>query len=295
MVLYIVHHEFRFLASLLLIQWEIGTPFRLVHHWDMSEQSTKKHPSLAGKKILITRAENQMEPTEAEILMRGGTALHLPCLEMECLEQNILQSIPLLQSDSADLLFTSRNGVQCLASLLGEKITALLTPHNITAVGKKTADALNQLGVSPDLIPETASQKGLIDAYQHSGIPKKLIFFRAEEGSDLLSNTLTKLGCEVITIHTYRMKCPISDASEIIRRIEQHNIDAVLLGSPKTVQNYIKRIGKIETANIPAIAVISPQVATTASNLGLNVQVTAKTASFDAMLDALADYFENKF
>lgn len=261
----------------------------------MSEQSTEKHPGLAGKKILVTRAENQAAPTEAEILKRGGVALHLPCLEMQCLEQNILQSIPLLQNGSAGLLFTSRNGVRCLASLLGEKFTALLTPHNITAVGNKTAEALSQLGISPDLIPETASQQGLIDAYQQSGIPKKIIFFRAEAGNDLLSNSLSKQGCEVITIHAYRMKCPQSDASEIIRQIEQHDIDAVLLGSPKTVRNYIRRIGKTETANIPAIAVISPQVSATANDLGLNVQATAKTASFDAMLDALADYFEHNF
>ena len=261
----------------------------------MLEQSTEKHQGLAGKKILVTRAENQMKSTAAKILKRRGIPLHLPCLEMECLDQNILQGIPLLQNSSTELLFTSRNGVQCVASLAGGKFSELLNSHKITAIGKKTADSLNQFGVSPVMLPNTASQEGLIDAYKQSGIPKKLIFFRAEEGSDRLSNSLTKQGCEVITIHAYRMKCPVSDASEIIGQIERHNIDAVLLGSPKTVQNYLKRVGNIETANAPLIAVISPQVATAANNLGLNVQVTAKTASFDAMLDALADYFENKF
>lgn len=261
----------------------------------MSEQSTEKHQSLAGKKILVTRMENQMGATAAEIIKRGGRALHLPCLEMECLDQNILNSIPLLQNGSAELLFTSRNGVQCVASLLGKEFNTLAKPHKIVAIGKKTADTLNQFGIFPDMLPETASQEGLIAAYKHSGIPKKIIFFRAEEGSDALSNELSSLGCEVITIHAYRMKYPTSDASEMIRLIEQKNVDAVLLGSPKTVENYIKRIGNIETANLPAIAVISPQVSTVAADLGLNVQVTAKTASFDAMLDALADYFEHNF
>ncbi|MDX8404421.1 MAG: uroporphyrinogen-III synthase [Mariprofundaceae bacterium] len=261
----------------------------------MSEQSTEKHPSLAGKKILITRAENQLESTAAEILKRGGVPLHLPCLEVECLDQNIRQSIPLLENGPIELLFTSRNSVQCLASLTGEKFSKLLKPHKVTAIGTKTAEALKQLGVSPDMLPETASQEGLIDAYRDSGIPKELIFFRAEEGSDSLSNALTKQGCEIITIHTYRMKCPTSDASEMVHQIEQQNVDAVLLGSPKTVKNYIKRLGNRETANIPAIAVISPQVSSAATDLGLNVQATAKKASFDAMLDALADYFEHNF
>ncbi len=253
----------------------------------MSEQ----HPNLIGKKILNTRAEKQAGVTTAEILKRGGVPLHLACLEMECLHKNIRQSIPLLQDNTAEVLFTSRNGVACVADLFGNDFSNIFKPHKITAIGNKTATTLKQLGVSPEMIPEAASQEGLIDAYQHADIPKKLIFFRAEEGNDALSHALTSQGCEVSTIHAYRMKSPESDASIIIKQMQRHEVDAVLLGSPKTVQNYIQRIGNIEIANIPAVATISHQVATAAKKAGLSVQATAKTASFDAMLDALADYF----
>ncbi len=256
---------------------------------------SETHRSLAGKKILVTRAEDQGELTAAEILRRGGVPLRLPCLEMECLNENIRRSIPLLQirhkQDAAEVLFTSRNGVQCVAAVFGDRFGQLLEPLRVTAIGKKTAATLEQSGISPGLMPETASQEGVIAAYKQTGIPKRLIFFRAEEGSSALSHALTAQGCEVITIHAYRMKCPESDATAIIKQIQQQQIDAVLLGSPKTAQHYLKRIGSIEIADIPAIAVISPQVGTAAENLGLSVQAIAKTASFDAMLDALADYF----
>jgi len=214
-------------------------------------------------------------------------------MEMVCLGENIEASIPLLENGSCEILFTSRNGVVCVAARLGEALVRLLAAHRITAIGEKTAAALAQLGITADMQPGRASQQGLIAAYSVQDTPEEILFYRAEEGSDALAEALTAAGCHVTTIHAYRMQCPDSDASEIIGQLRQHQIDGVLLGSARTVSNYIKRVGSIETANIPAIAVISRQVAEAAEDAGLSVQAVAKTASFDAMLDALADYFHD--
>lgn len=246
-----------------------------------------------GKNILITRTAGQTESTANEIRSRGAIAHCLPCLEMVCLGDNIRASTPLLKNTGSELLFTSRNGVACVAMELGDTFTSLLSSHPVIAVGEKTANALARLGVQAVMQPETASQAGLIDAYKERNVPEKLLFYRAEEGSDALTEALSSAGCHVTTIHAYRMQCPDSDVSEVVRDIEQHQIDAVLIGSAKTARNYIKRIGSVETANIPAIAVISAQVAAAAEDAGLSVQAVAKTVSFDAMLDALADYFHN--
>ncbi|MFC1536510.1 uroporphyrinogen-III synthase [Pseudomonadota bacterium] len=246
---------------------------------------------LTDKQILITRSSDQVEATAAEIRRRGGEALSLPCLEVECLTENIQRSLPILEDSSVELLFTSRNAVACAASVLGEDFAKSIGNHRVAAIGSKTSAELNRYGIQPELIPLTSSQEGLIEAYQSHGLPKKLLFFRAEEGRDLLHQVMGNLGCEVTMLFAYRMNCPASDASEMIKKLDSHQVDAVLLGSPKTVENYIKRIGSIETADIPAIAVISSQVANVAEDAGLSVQAVAKTASFDGMLDALTDYF----
>jgi len=259
-----------------------------MHHWPMSEAI----PTLAGKTVLITRTEAQAQATAEAVTGRGGRPLFLPCLELECLKQNILHSLERLQDNGTEVLFTSRNGVECVAGTLGEKFSTLMQSRKVTVVGQRTAEALSRFGVATEMLPDDASQDGLIAAYRQRGIPEKLLFFRAEEGSDALSGALGSDNCDVITIHAYRMKCPESDVSDIIRKMEIHEIDAVLLGSPKTVANYIRRIGSVETANIPAIAAISPKVAEFAESVGLNVQAIAKSASFDAMLDALSDYLD---
>ncbi|MDT8376361.1 MAG: uroporphyrinogen-III synthase [Mariprofundaceae bacterium] len=253
----------------------------------------RDHSALTGKRILITRASGQAEATATEIHRRGGIALSLPCLEIECLTENIQSTLPMLEDASVDVLFTSRNAVACVASVLGSDFAGIIGSHRVAAVGSKTAQSLSHYGVRPELLPRQASQEGLIETYQNSGLPQRLLFFRAEEGKELLQQTLRHLGCEVTTCHPYRMSCPASDCSDTVKKLKNREIDALLLGSPKTVENYIKRIGSVEIADTPAVAVISQQVAQAARHAGLSVQAVAKTASFDAMLDALADYFIN--
>lgn len=252
----------------------------------------EKGHDLAGKTILVTRSAEQSAETGRSIAERGGTPLYLPCLQAEWLTENIRHSLPQLQRGPLSVLFTSCNGVHAVAETLGHAFAMLLKPHRIIAVGDKTGAVLRSLGVNIDAEPENASQEGLVALFKRSGTPEQILFYRAEEGNDTLADAVSTAGGKITTIHAYRMECPQSDASEIIAMMAGGKIDAVLLGSSKTTENYIRRIGNIETANIPVIAVISDQVATFAGNAGLKVQAVAKSASFDAMLDALNDYFK---
>ncbi len=249
--------------------------------------------AIHGKKILITRAASQAEATASEIEKRGGEPCFLPCMELQCLPQSIQQAIDRPENSRADILFTSRNGVECVVRALGERFGELLSGRRVTAVGDKTARALQQAGITASMIADEASQKGLIKVYRQQGVPQQLLFFRAEEGSDELGQTLISEGCRVVTVSAYRMICPQSDVSDTVRQLQNRDIDAVLLGSARTARNYLQRIGDLDIANTPAVAVISPNVAAAAEALGLNVQAVAKSASFDAMLDALNDYFQH--
>lgn len=247
---------------------------------------------LRGKRILVTRPRHQAGETVRLIEDRGGEAVLFPCLQMECLSREIMAAAE-QTGRASDILFTSANGVHCVAETLGDRLAELFTGKRIVAVGDKTAAALREHGLKADLIPATYSQQGLIELYRQHGMPESLLFFRAREGRDLLAAELAAAGCEVSMVFAYHSSCPTDDASATIADIKNGAIDAVLLGSPKTALNYLQRIGDATVANIPAIVVISPQVAETATAAGLGVQAVAKTASFDAMLDALASSYHS--
>ena len=250
--------------------------------------------TLEGKRILLTRAVESSAALDKLVLSRGAQPVHLPCLEVEVILDALQQSISSI-SWYSDIVFTSTHAVDVLKGEMDSQdlhLSAALHGKRIAAVGQKTADALRNYGVHVDIIPCRASQDGLIAAYGVDGLPERLLFFRAEEGRDTLQNALQSQGVEVTMVHTYRTVCPQSDASDVIRRVQNGEIDAVLLGSPKTARFYIQRIGSIALADQPVIAVISESMAETVEAMGLSVQVVAKHASFETMLDALSEYFD---
>ncbi len=251
--------------------------------------------TLEGKRILLTRAVESFPALDRVLLTRGAEPVHLPCLEVEEISDALQQSISSI-SWYSDIVFTSSNGVQVLKNEMDRQglcLSSELNGKRIAAVGQKTADALRRYGVHVDIIPYIASQDGLLAAYAVNGLPKTLLFFRAEEGRDALHDVLQSQGVEVTMVHTYRTVCPQRDASDAIQRVQNGEINAVLLGSPKTARFYIQRIGSIELADKPAIVVISESLAEAVRAMGLSVQVVAKHASFEAMLDALSEYFDS--
>ena len=240
----------------------------------------------------MTRAAAQAAATAREITRRGGVPVSFPCLTVECLADNIRKAMPLLATEDTEAAFSSANGVRCVAEVMGKDFAGILQHMRVAAVGNRTAAALHRHGIRPAMIPEEHSQDGLIKTYAKHGMPRTLVFFRAEEGREALAAALQQQGVTVHTVACYRTVCPQDDATAVIGELKNGHIDAVLLGSAKTVRHFKERIGDAAIANRAVIAVISPQVAAVAKDLGLDVQIVAKEASFASMLDGLAAHFQ---
>ncbi len=247
-----------------------------------------------GQRILLTRAAEQLPALVAMVEARGGQGVAFPCLKISddvAAIQRGLNELPAV----SDVLFTSVHGVRAVAAVCdeigaedGSDLAALLRGKRVAAVGRKTAAALTRLGVDVELVPELASQDGLLAAYAAQGWPERLLFFRAAEGRDTVIEALRARQIDVQLVRAYRTACPDDDASEVIEQLAADMIDAVLLGSPKAARCYLQRVGSLALANRPVVAVISEKMAAEVRDLGLKVQVIAKTASFEQMLDDLA-------
>ncbi|MDQ6958824.1 MAG: uroporphyrinogen-III synthase [Mariprofundaceae bacterium] len=247
---------------------------------------------LTGKRILITRASGQVEEIAKHIRQRGGMPVTFPCLAVQCCPESIRQSVKLLEDDGVHALFTSANGVHCVAEALRDTFVSTFESVPVVTIGHHTAKALSDMGVQAAWISREASQEGLMDAYRQRGLPARLVFFRAAQGRDALPEALKTAGVDVRLVPAYRTICPDDDTTAVIELLKGGGVDAVLLGSSRTAQHYVRRIGDARLANRPAIAVISAQVANTAHTMNLDVQVVAKEASFASMLDGLEEWFQ---
>jgi len=245
---------------------------------------------LAGKRLLVTRAAEQYEAVASLIEQRGAHALSLPCLAVQCLPDHIRTAMNQLRDDSS-ILLSSANGVSCAAQALGDDFIPVFSRHPVIVVGRQTEQALAAYDIQTAWVADEASQDGLIRGFAGHGMPASICFLRAEQGRDVLQDFLQAQGVAVELVHAYRTICPDDDSNEIVQALQLGDIDAVLLGSSRTVQHYIQRIGDAALADKPAVAVISQQVAAAAQHAGLSVQAVAKEASFTAMLDALEEFF----
>lgn len=246
----------------------------------------------AGKRILVTRASEQIQSVAECIRQRGGLPVAFPCLAVTCFAEPVREAVKLFENDVMQAVFTSSNGVDCVAHALGDAFTSTFHAVPVVAIGRYTADSLRSKGIEVAWMPHKASQEDLMNMWQQRGLPRHLVFFRAEQGRDMLPEAMKKAGVGVHLVSTYRTVCPDDDASVVIQALHDDAINAVLLGSSRTVEHYVQRIRDVHLANRPAIVVISEQVANAARSLNLDVQVVAKEASFASMLDGLGIWFQ---
>ncbi len=251
---------------------------------------------LKGKHILLTRTVHQNAELDELVRSYEAEPVLFPCLEMEPMSDAAMSGLTMLD-ECSDVVFSSSNSIHILAQLLNKQnltLAAVLKDKRVAVVGNKTAKALKQYDVCVDLVPRISSQDGLIEAYLQRGLPRSsLMFFRADEGREALARALTSRGVKVVMVPVYRMTFPKADSHQVRSSMAAGNIDAVLLGSAKAAHNYLRRIDNKALANQPVVVVISKKLATAAEREGLDVQVVAKDASFESMLDTLADYFES--
>ncbi|RMH51051.1 MAG: uroporphyrinogen-III synthase [Zetaproteobacteria bacterium] len=249
---------------------------------------------LAGRVVLVTRAAGQAAATVRAVERRGGRALCLPCLELRFDAEEAARALAALRSGpEVPLLITSSNGVASLRAHASDaELARLLAGRPLFAVGRKSAAALQALGLRDCIVPEVTSQLGMADYWSRHGWPTRLIFVRAAHGRDDLPPLLAAHGCRCSLFACYDSVVPEgAPPSEVLEALDEGRVDAVLLGSGATARGLVSRVG-IARARRPVAVAISDRVAREAAELGLRVQVVAPTASFDAMLDALARHLD---
>ena len=248
---------------------------------------------LQQKRILLTRTAEQNQQTAKLVTSLGAIPVLFPCNQVQALPGVINKAWQDLQQptkQTTDIIFSSRNGIEALANNVSG-MANVLANYRVIAVGKKTASALEEHGIHPAWLPDHASQQGLIHDYPKHGLPKQAVFFRAETGSDDVLNFLAQKQVSVNLVKCYRTMLNDKAYPEVLRQLEENRIDAVLIGSARTADFYAQKVGDLDLANRPTIAVMSQQVTKAADKLKLNVQVVANQPSFKAMLQDLNDYF----
>jgi len=253
---------------------------------------------LFGWKVLVPRTKDQAGALSEQLTAYGAIPVEVPTIAVEPprTPQAMDRAIRgLVSGRYAWIAFTSTNAVKAVR----EKIEELsldaraLAGVKVACVGDATAAAVEAWGIRPELVPTADhSSDGLLGEWPHYDPTydalDRVFLPRADIATEVLAAGLAERGWQVDDVTAYRTVRAAPPAADIREAIKTGGFDAVLFTSSSTVRNLVGIAGKPHASSI--IAVIGPQTAKTAAELGLRVDVTAGKPSAALLAEALAEF-----
>jgi uroporphyrinogen III methyltransferase/synthase len=148
-------------------------------------------------------------------------------------------------------------------------------------------------GIRPDLVPSgEQSSEGLVADWPEYDAAydalDRVLLPRADIATETLAAGLLEKGWQIDDVTAYRTVRAAPPPAETREAIKSGGFDAVVFTSSSTVRNLVGIAGKPHASTI--IAVIGPQTAKAAAELGLRVDVQASSPSATVLVDALATF-----
>jgi uroporphyrinogen-III synthase len=247
---------------------------------------------LAGRRIVVTRAAQQSGGLREPLEQQGAEVLLLPTIEIVPPDSYAPLDDALRRAGDFDwLVVTSANAVR----VMDERLTALglgaqsLAHVRCAAVGPSTADALRELGLAVDVVPERYVGEALADALADRVRGQRVLLVRAALARDVVPESLIAAGAEVAIVDAYCTVVP-ADAAGRARAVfgAESLPDAVVFTSGSTVTHLLDVLRDAGLAFPSQVACVSIGPVTSAAlrEAGLPVASEAETASLDGLVDA---------
>jgi len=254
---------------------------------------------LAGKRVLVTRAEGEAEEFAGRIRNRGGIPVLFPTIRLVPPEDPGPLDGALSRLSSFDwILFASANAARFFCRRATEKrITGPPAGVRVASVGPGTTRELRRLGFPPDLTAARHTAEGLVEALAAEEIAgKRFLLPRALEGRDALPSGIARRGGTVETVAVYRNGLPERDEREA-GKIVAAPPDVCAFASPSAFRNFFLLLGEGPAAEVLSrsrIAVIGEVTARAVAERKFTVDIMPETYTLDGMVEAIAASFPSR-
>ena len=254
---------------------------------------------LFGKRIVVTRSRNQASVFAEMLIDQGATTIEFPTIDV----------VPPTSWDELDhalgaietyqwIIFTSANAIKYFMERLRSlgKDLRILKGVQICVVGPKTAEALEQYGLRPDLIPHEFKAEGVLTALGGVKVKgQKFLIPRAKLAREIIPDKLRELGAVVTVAVAYENVKPIADTARVKKLFEEKKIAAVTFTSSSTVHNFVEILGRKEYKILmqgAIVACIGPITAKTADEYGMKTEIMPKEYTIPAFVEAMVEYYK---
>jgi len=257
---------------------------------------------LFGKRIIITRAQEQAREFSQLLAAYGAEPIEVPTIQIvPPVSWQAIDDAIIGLSTYQWLIFTSMNGVRPFMDRLhaAKKDARALANLRLCAIGPRTAQELGSYGLTPDLIPTEFQAEGVIEALSRVGIRGvRILIPRAEVAREILPDQLRELGANVEVIPVYRTIVPAMDVTSLSQQLQDGQVAVVTFTSSSTVRNFAELLGGRDRVRLlltgTVVACIGPITARTAEEYGMTVAVMPPENTVPALADAIVRHFNER-
>lgn len=235
---------------------------------------------LNGVSVAVTRARAQASGLAARLRLLGADVVEAPAIKIVPLDAE-LDDV----SDYDLVCLTSPNGVHLLFGALARtgRDARALAGARVAAIGPGTAAALREHGVIADVVPETFTAEGLLEAL--AGQPaRRVLVARAAEARDVLPDTLRERGADVDVVALYETVAEVLSVDEVDAALAA---DFVTFTSSSTVKFFSEAVGERISELRGRLVSIGPVTSVALRERGLAPDVEAARHDIDGVVEAL--------
>jgi uroporphyrinogen-III synthase len=254
--------------------------------------------SLAGKRIVITRAAPQSEALAKVLAGLGAIPAVLPLVEFGEPEDFGPLDAAIARLDQFDwMIFTSGQAVRAFQARgkdLGASLNPLGNKLRIAAVGPVSAEAVRQAGLHVEYVARMHNGVGLANELGGRLQGGSVLLPRSDRANPDLPAALKTHGAQVTEVVAYRTLPPGEVDRQKLSGISAGDADAVLFFSPSAVQNFADLVGVehfLELQNDLVITAIGPVTAESLRKFKIDTLVVAADTTSAAVVQALENHF----
>ncbi|MFA0759065.1 MAG: hypothetical protein PVTTEEND_001240 [Candidatus Fervidibacter sp.] len=264
---------------------------------------------LFGKRILVTRAEEQAEALASKLEDLGAEAFRLPLIRIVPIEDDAPLEAALERALNGGydwIVFTSTHGVRTFFERVQRrgKDARTFASVRFAVIGPATGDALRQWGIQPDLMPTRYTNEGLAEAIlanvqcpiAKGGRRQRFLLWRAHGAREVLAQRLREAGALVDEVYAYRT-VPNELPDEYLAAVLKEPIHVVTFTSPSAVNAFFAVLGEGRACHLlatAAIACIGPVTEQAVRQRGFEPSVVSEVHTINGLVEAMVRWAQVK-
>ncbi len=205
---------------------------------------------LDGVTIVVTRPAAQASRLLELARAAGAACVPYPTLQIDPIALDDA-TCARLQSRAWDwAIFTSANAVE---SALEQCPAPLAARH--AAVGRATARALEQHGITVDACPESANSEGLLELQEFAALAGRgVLLVKGSGGRELLRDALRARGADVLELAVYRRSVTAptaAAAAQLHSALTSAGPLVVVVTSAEILQSLLAHVASDDATSLP--------------------------------------------